>query len=255
MGFNRLGVETGRNHLAALDLAVELDDDFNLIAGQGLLIDLGPGRGKNAGRMAQILPQFLGHVGGKGRNQNDQRLDGFPIHRPALFAAAGVDLHQLDGVHEFHDLGDGGIELECTVKVMGDLSDALVEFAVEAALRRLHFGKIRLEPPGGQKQILRFVNSTPDTAQEAGGALHGGIVPLGILLRRADEQGIEPHGIGAILADQFVGGNDVTLRLRHLVELTVFFAALADHSLGEQRIERLAERAGVGIMQYLEDEA
>ena len=80
-----------------------------------------------------------------------------------------------------------------------------------------------------------------DAVQEPVGAGHPLLGPLRLLLRRADEERVDAHRVGAEAGDQLVRRDRVAPRLRHLLDLARRGIQPRDHALVEEALERLLE--------------
>ena len=130
------------------------------------------------------------------------------------------------------------MELEAPLDVVGRLRDRLVRLARQRALASL-----------ARRLFGDLVHDAPQPAQEADDPLDHGLRPLHVLVGRAQEEDVEPHRVGAVLATSSSGPDDVALRLRHLR------AAHLHPALVEQARERLAEAEHPQVVHRLDEEA
>src|SRR5204863_1345543 len=116
--------------------------------------------------------------------QRQPGLDRLPTQGGPL-GARGALLARIPGlqrVHELHDGGDGGVEVEVALEIVGDLLDRLVECPPEAAAGLA--GRRRAAGWRRPEVVEAPDDEAPDTVEEARGALDTLIVPLEILLGR-----------------------------------------------------------------------
>ena len=141
--------------------------------------------------VAQLLPQLLGHVGGKWVQQLQQQLVLGLGRTPLIAQRVDVD----------HQLGNGGVGLQ-RVNVLADLLDGAVGNGLQLGADAL----------AGNELLAH----RPDLIEEALAALDGGGVPRGGLLKVADEHLIQAQRVGTVLVDHIVGVDDVAEGLGHL---------------------------------------
>src|SRR5262249_60876650 len=89
----------------------------------------------------------------------------------------------------------------------------------------------------GRELAGERVHQAPEAMEEAAHPLDALIAPLEIALGRRGEEAEEARRVGTVALDQIVGVDHVALRLAHLG------VVLDDHPLGEEVLERLAQRA------------
>ena len=94
------------------------------------------------------------------------------------------------GVGQFHDLGDRRVEVKVPVHVTCDVFDGFMRLAVELASRFVHVVQVAGQVAGIGQQVLVLIDAFPNALQEADRPLDAAIAPLGIALRRTDEQGV-----------------------------------------------------------------
>ena len=202
--------------------------------------------------MAHALPQFLAQVRGDGREQGQHRGHGRREDAVLGVALAQLFTGQVHGVDQFHDRGDGGVELEAVAHVLGDLLDRQMLAAAQVA----GFGRGHVVGTGAagldRGQALGLVHEqTPDAVQEARGAFDAAVGPGEVTLRRRGEEAEQTHGVRAVLGDHGRGVHHIALGLGHLA------AVLEHHALGEQVGEGLVQAFGVEaqVAQDLGEEA
>ncbi len=153
--------------------------------------------------------------------------------------------------------------MERTVEVAGDFLHRLIQLAVKVALRFFHFRHVQwrrlsslcIRAGCPAENIAVLPDAAPDAGEEAVGTFDRGVVPLGFFFRRADEEGVEAYGVGAVVDDQLVRADDVAFGFAHFVELAVDVALLADHALREEFGERFVEADQAEVVDDLGEEA
>ena len=89
----------------------------------------------------------------------------------------------------------------------------------------------------------------PQPAEEAVHALDALVGPVGVLVRRPDEEDVAARGVGAVALDVADRADHVALRLGHLRPVA------RDHPLREEPLERLLEVEQPHVRQRLHEEA
>ena len=100
---------------------------------------------------------------------------------------------------------------------------------------------------GGSHQV---VHDAPCAVHELVDARQAALVPQQVLVGRGHEQDVGAHGVGAVLGDHVLGGDDVALRLRHRLAVLVLH-----HALAQQVRERLVELKQPQVAQHFRVEA
>ncbi len=181
--------------------------------------------------MAQPLPQLLRDVRGIGLDQAHRGLGGEPRSR---IVRVPVDL-----VHELHHRRDRRVQREAPPDVVRDLGDRAMRLPGE---RRVGHGL--------DDRLIRLLqHDAPKPIEEADDALEPGVLPLGVLLDRADEEQVHADRVGSVSLDVLVRRDRVALRLRHLRAVAV------EHSLREQAREGLPKPDHPEVVQHLHEEA
>ena len=218
-----------RRHLQTVaQLAVHLQHDLDRLPVEHRLVRDRP-RLLPQARASQHRPELLGDVR---RVRLDERHRGLGREAGGRIVGLARDL-----VHELHHRRDRRIQREATADVVGHFRDRLVRLARERPGRCLHTRLPRL-----------LVDDAPEPVQEADDALETGVLPLGILLDRPDEEQVHAHRVGAVTVDVVVGRDHVSLRLGHLRALVV------EHPLGEEAGERLPEPDQPEVVHHLGEE-
>ena len=132
-------------------------------------------------------------------------------------------------VRELHEGAYRGIELKSAGEnVAGNPFDRDLNRAVQfhvLLVQALRINRFLAAFPFENPGVIGI--EPPDPVHEAIRALHGTIIPFGVLLRGPDEKGVNADRIGAVGIDQGHGIHHVSLALRH------FRAVSMDHPLGE----------------------
>ena len=141
--------------------------------------------------VAQLLPQLFGHVGSKRVQQLNNGL------QLGLGRAAVV----VQGVHQRHELGNGGVHLQ-GLDVSAHLLDGLVHQGLD--LRAIALA------------LHQLVAQRPHAVQEAVAACNGRGLPRCSLFKVAHEHLVQTHGVSTVLVHHLVRVDDVAQRLGHL---------------------------------------
>ncbi len=202
--------------------------------------------------MPERFPQFFRDVRHKRLKQPHDGLKRQPQRRRGL----GRLRYARERIGQFHNRRDGRVELPRLLDVLGHLADGLVGLAPQPFL-----GIPQVRPVAGvsprqvRDGLLCLAHLPPHTLQEPACPDDGVILPLGVALGRADEERVQPLRVGAVLVDDGVGGDDVALGLRHLLQFAGYLGLFADHALREEGLERLIKPHAAGVVEDLADEA
>ena len=159
---------------------------------------------------------------------------------------AGVGLHvAVQVVEERHRLGDRHV-VGPPLEGIGHVGDQPV--------RGLDDGDVRVAAiavAGGGEQVGSGHGQAPQPVEEPGATVQAEVLPVDVLLGRLDRQVRQAQRVGTQGVDDLLGCDQVPLGLGHLG------AVEADHALGEQPGERLAQRGGgdAQVRQRLGEEA
>ena len=159
-------------------------------------------------------------MGSEGRKQNDQRFKTF-LHQ-AVFLIGGIIVGH-EGVVQFHNSADGGIEVKAFADIFGHLLDGGMDLAADIFIftaERSHIVALRLGFGVGQHE-------TPYAVQEAVAAFHRGVVPFQIFFRRRGEEDEETGRIGAVFINDSFGAHNIAQGFRH------FRSIFQHHALGQ----------------------
>ncbi len=208
----------------AADFAVDLDDDLDGVVGEPTGVGLGPGVAGEGGGVAEELPEFFGDVRSEwGEDEGED----FGV-RAGQGGACGSVFGVV--VDPFHEGTEGGVEaegfdvvgdfFECAVGDflavggrVGDVADVVGEAVVEFVVR---VGVNDEAPGAGEEAVDAF---------DASGAPGFG------LLQRAHEHFEAAEGVGAVVADDVVGIDDVAEGFRHFLAVFAKDEALVDEAL------------------------
>src|SRR5579872_220992 len=213
--------------------------------------------------LAHGLPKLGSHIGREGREQEHKRpqyalLDFFREGKSRAFEFAWFFIgsgefslpEKVEFVHEFHNGGDACVEMPATVKIDCDTPYSLVKSPLNIAARPRWFSLlIQQRLPITRKPAAMPVHEPVRTRQETMHALHTGLLPVQIPVRRRSEEGIHARGICSEAGHHIVRRNHVPLVLGHLG------AALDDHALGKEPQHRLAVAHNADIAHELGPEA
>ena len=146
---------------------------------------------------------------------------------------------------ELHQGGDRGVEVEAR-RIRGHPLDRPV---FQTGERRIARNRAPVRQAG--RPPAELVHAV----QEPPGAHDSFLRPLRLLLRRADEEGVETHGVRAVAVDELVRRDRVAARLGHLLDSAGGRIQLGDHSLVEEARERLLDRHQAHVLQDPANEA
>ena len=216
-------------------LAVDLNGSLDCVFLGKRRVELWPRLVGESLFVPQRLPEFFGHVGREGGQQEDEL-----FHRYAGALAGGGEV-----VREFHHSRDGGVERELG-DIVGDCADRLMENAVFFGVgRAVDDGCVEFDRLGA------VVNDQPPDAVEetvhAVDALHA---PRFGGFERAHEHFVQPERVGAVFGDDGIGVDDVAAALRHFL---VVFAE--DHALVDELLERLGHADDAAVVKHFVPES
>ena len=154
---------------------------------------------------AGAFPQFLGDMRRDGGQHQQEFLDAFPPGG-RVNAALGPDFAQV--INQFHQGGDGGVELELVQVVMA-LADGLMQDPQGIPHRR--------RVGGGILQGLRVaLDQSPDPVKPAGHAVNAHIAPGAALVPGANEHQETAHRVGAHHPHHIIRVDHIAPALAHL---------------------------------------
>ena len=160
-----------------------------------------------------------------------------------------LGLEAVDLVHELHERGHRGVEVDALVDVLGDARDRLVHLAPKVARGTSEIVGA-WDARGSAASALRVpVHQAPHPVQEPVRPLDAVSLHSIDCSGRRREEDVEPQRVRAVLPDDVVGGDRVALRLGHDL------AVLVDHALREEARDRLVERDEAEVAHDLRPEA
>ena len=209
----------------AARLAVHLNRDCDGVGDQHGRIVCRPAAVEHGLRATQVRPALLGDVGRKWGEQLNQRQNFVAVHR-ALAGAQDVDV--------LHHRRNGGVVRECG-NVFADLADGRVQLAQHG-----HVGRTAGDA---------FVHRTPDALQESAHTGDATVAVVSTFFVGTEEHEIGAEAVSTPALDQFIGVDDIALRLGHLG------AFADDHSVRAEARERFLEVEVAAVVQRHRDEA
>src|SRR5450759_2690333 len=176
--------------------------------------------------MAKHLPEFFGYMRHNRHQQNYSRLQRFPDCSKCYLIITAGTFDLIDGVDQFHDRADGGIEMETVFDIYCYLTDSLMSFApqgfeltfqIDACRQWLDFFDV----------VKIFLKDAPQPSHKTEGAFHTLIAPFQVFLRRRGYGADYPRRIRAVGFYQIIGIDNVLERFRHFFRLAdnYFFPA------------------------------
>src|SRR5215213_762502 len=224
----------GGNGVAAF--AVDLDDQGDLLGGQGGQVGDRPRLVVDRVGAAEPSPQLLGQVGGERRQQ-----EGEGGRRPVPLGGVHGRVVPAGPAQQLHQGRDGGVQLEA-LDVVADGGHGPVQRAqVDPAMARC--GGVRGTVGMVPRSTGGFGDQAPGPVGEPLDAGQAGVAPVAALLERGHEQQVHAQGVGPDPGDVVVGDDHVAAALGHLG------AVLAQEAMQPDRRERLGERHQAEVVQ------
>src|SRR5919202_4034161 len=221
-----------RRLYAVAQLAVDLDDERDLICGYEALVPGGPPSQVDRVLLLHLRPHLLGVVRRERREDGDEGPQGV---LPPLLPHFAPDRQQVVGV--LHQRGDGRVEPE-RLEVLRDLLDRPVRPPVELSWIRL---RPRRVAPAHERE---------GAPQKPRDALDAAPVPGTALVPGAYEHAEAARRLGAVAVHEVLRVDDVAAALAHLLRVLA-----EDDPLVEEPGERLAEVYEAQVAHDLRPEA